>query len=250
MFTFPDPAKPFPYPNDYEIEFSNTPQDTSFFSNPPLYRKFPVNLKVTNLTTGTRCKVAIKDNDGDTTLSYGDIIQILEFIGTPSVTNAKIAWDVAYFPPFNPGLTPIDPVAGDIFRIITSKPFMTGDYFTFQTKPVSMNHELAKTQLANINVVPNPYLGAASWERRTLNSTGRGERKIDFINLPADCTIRIYSMTGALVKTLKKESVIADGSVSWDLVSDDGMEVAYGVYIYHVDAPGVGEHVGKFALIK
>jgi hypothetical protein len=28
------------------------------------------------------------------------------------------------------------------------------------------------------------------------------------------------------------------------------MDAAYGVYIYHVDAPNVGEHIGKFALIK
>lgn len=190
------------------------------------------------------------DSDGDSTLSYGDVLQIIEFVGTPSITNSRIAWQIAYFPPFNPGIDPINPVEGDLFRISTFKPFKSDDYFTFTTKPVSSSSELAKNQLNRINVVPNPYLGAASWERRTLNSTGRGERKIDFINLPADCTIRIYSMTGALVKTLKKESVIANGAVSWDLVSDDGMEVAYGVYIYHVDAPGVGEHVGKFALIK
>ena len=30
----------------------------------------------------------------------------------------------------------------------------------------------------------------------------------------------------------------------------DGMNVAYGVYLFHVDAPGVGEHVGRFAVIK
>ena len=26
--------------------------------------------------------------------------------------------------------------------------------------------------------------------------------------------------------------------------------VAYGIYLYHVDAPGVGQHVGRFAVIK
>jgi hypothetical protein len=30
----------------------------------------------------------------------------------------------------------------------------------------------------------------------------------------------------------------------------DGNEIPYGVYIYHVEAPGVGEKVGKFAVIK
>ena len=62
--------------------------------------------------------------------------------------------------------------------------------------------------------------------------------------------MRIYTLTGALIKTLYKDSSPTDGAISWDLVTDDGMDIAYGLYIYHVDAPGVGEKVGKFALIK
>jgi hypothetical protein len=36
----------------------------------------------------------------------------------------------------------------------------------------------------------------------------------------------------------------------WDLLSSEGMRIAYGVYIYHVDIPGVGEKIGRFAVIK
>jgi len=57
-------------------------------------------------------------------------------------------------------------------------------------------------------------------------------------------------MTGALVKTLHKESGPTNGALTWNLLTDDGMDVAFGVYVYHVDAPGIGEHIGKFALIK
>ena len=52
------------------------------------------------------------------------------------------------------------------------------------------------------------------------------------------------------MKTLAKNSNAADGSLAWDLVSDDGMDIAYGLYIYHVDAPGIGQYIGKFAVIK
>ena len=52
------------------------------------------------------------------------------------------------------------------------------------------------------------------------------------------------------MKTLTKDSGPADGSLTWDLVTDDGMDLAYGLYVYHVDAPGIGEHIGKFAVIK
>jgi hypothetical protein len=133
---------------------------------------------------------------------------------------------------------------------MTRKEFKTGDYFTYSTNPVLVDKSAAQNSLSKIDVVPNPYLGAATWEKRNLNSSGRGERKIDFINLPAQCTVRIYTIAGALIKTLTKDSAFSDGSLSWNLVTEDGMDAAYGVYLYHVDAPEVGEHIGKFALIK
>jgi hypothetical protein len=43
---------------------------------------------------------------------------------------------------------------------------------------------------------------------------------------------------------------INDGSVDWDLRSRENIEVAYGVYFYLVDAPGVGKKTGKLAIIK
>jgi hypothetical protein len=38
--------------------------------------------------------------------------------------------------------------------------------------------------------------------------------------------------------------------VNWSILSYEGQRLAYGVYIYHVDVPGVGEKIGRFALIK
>jgi hypothetical protein len=64
------------------------------------------------------------------------------------------------------------------------------------------------------------------------------------------CTIRIYTISGKLVKTLEHSGSISDGQESWDLISKDDMEIAYGVYVFHVDAPGIGEQIGKFAIIK
>ena len=40
------------------------------------------------------------------------------------------------------------------------------------------------------------------------------------------------------------------GREPWDMRTKDGIEVAFGVYIFHVDVPGVGEKIGKFAIIK
>ena len=239
------------WPADYEIRFYSAPQDTCFILSAPLYRKFPVNFKVWNKTENKYSKIAVKDVDGSQSLTVGDTIQVLEFKdGIVSSANIRFAWNISYGYPLNPNETPVEPVEGDIFQISTTKAYKTGDYFSFSTVPVKVDKTIANSELSRIDVVPNPYLGAASWEKRNLNSTGRGERKIDFINLPAVCTVRIYTITGALIKTISKDSGFLDGTISWDLVTEDGMDAAYGVYLYHVDAPGIGEYIGKFALIK
>ncbi len=251
MLVFPDESnRGLRWPADYEIRFSDSPQDTTYISSPPYYSKFPVNLKIWNNTEGRYSKVAVKDNDFSGSLTLGDLIQIVEFVGPPSLSNSRIAWNITYDLPIDPEETPQEPDEGDKFSISTRRAFLTGDYFTFVTKPSSVNNTLAKQELDNVKVVPNPYIGTASWEPRNLYSTGRGERKIDFIHLPAKCVIRIYTLAGALVKTLYKDSGFNDGSISWNLVTDDGMDAAYGVYVYHIESTGIGEKIGKFALIK
>ena len=164
-------------------------------------------------------------------------------------TAYKLTWNIGYYPPISIPYI-VHPSAGDKFRVSTHRPYATGDYFTFSTTSSKVDNNTAKNSLDKIGIVPNPYISANAWERRNLNQTGRGERRIDFINLPAKCEIRIYTLTGALIKTLNKDSSPIEGAISWNLVTDDGMDIAYGVYVYHVDAPEIGEKIGKFAIIK
>ena len=143
----------------------------------------------------------------------------------------------------------LPPQEGDVYKIITKKPFRTGEYFEFITQGQDFDLSKAQSELDKIAVVPNPYTGAASWEPLS-NTVGRGERKIYFIHLPNQCTIRIYSLSGKLVQTIEHNSTIRDGQEAWNLVSKDGMDIAYGIYIYHVEAPTIGEKIGRFAIIK
>jgi hypothetical protein len=240
---FPDesaPARNVKWPGNYEIKFYDEVQGTTPFFD------IPINFRITNTITADSVDAEVFDNDGDGVLSLGDEIVIIEY-----VDNAfKLTWRITYYQPAGIGYQPQPPVAGDIFRITTSKPFKSGDYFSFNTIASTIDAQKAKTELSDISVVPNPYVANASWEKRNLNQTGRGERRIDFINLPPQCTIRIYTIAGQLVKELNKDSAPTDGTISWNMVSRDGMDVSYGLYIYHVDAPNVGEHVGRFAIIK
>jgi len=231
---------------DYEIEFFDHIVDTSYIKQ-GAYVKIPVNFTVTNITQGHRVKFALADPDKSGTITLGDEIVIIEF---KPANQLALIWSVHYSVPLRPGTTQIDPAPGDKFRVSSTRPFYNNDAFTFSMKKSSVDNQQAQTDLDKISVVPNPYLGAAAWEKRNLNFSGRGERRIDFINLPPKCEIRIYTMSGYLVKTLYKDSAPSDGSLSWNLVSEDGMDIAYGIYVYHVKAEGVGEHIGKFAVIK
>ena len=55
-------------------------------------------------------------------------------------------------------------------------------------------------------------------------------------------------MVGELVDTIEKDD--NTNFATWDLLSYEGQRLAYGVYLYHVDVPGVGQKIGRFALIK
>ncbi len=152
-----------------------------------------------------------------------------------------------------------NPAAGNEALIVTKKPFLSWDVFEFTAKGPTVDEALAAEQLDQIRVVPNPYRGASLFEGTNPYSTGRGEREIRFIHLPPRCTIRIYTVSGHLVQVLEhnmgsNENLTADallnGEVAWNLESRDNLSVSYGVYVYHVDAPGIGEKTGTFAIIK
>jgi len=88
-----------------------------------------------------------------------------------------------------------------------------------------------------INVVPNPYAAYSEYENNKLDS------RIKIINLPEKCTIRIYDMQGKLVKQFKKDSPIT--YQDWTLTNHENIPIASGVYLIHVEVPGIGEKVVK-----
>ena len=105
---------------------------------------------------------------------------------------------------------------------------------------------MARDVMDDIRVVPNPYKGSADWEEWTGSGVRLG--KIYFMNLPEKCTVRIYTIAGDLVRMLEHNDVTF-GALGWDLTGEAGVQVASGIYIYHVDAPDYGEKLGKFAIL-
>jgi hypothetical protein len=140
--------------------------------------------------------------------------------------------------------------AGDTLYLFPDMPFLSKTTYQFTIRGNEVNPAMAKNMLNKIRVVPNPYAGTAVWEPENPYTNGRGERRIQFIHLPQKCTIRIYAIDGTLIRTLHHNAEATDGSENWDLLTKDNMDISYGVYLYHVDAPGIGEHMGKIFIIK
>lgn len=103
-----------------------------------------------------------------------------------------------------------------------------------------------------IRAVPNPYVVSNMFEKPLpAQERGRGERVIDFINLPPNSKISIYTSAGELVRTIYQDGNYQTGSTTWDLRSKEGLDVAFGVYFYVVEAPGIKDKkFGKLAIIK
>jgi hypothetical protein len=84
-----------------------------------------------------------------------------------------------------------------------------------------------------IVVYPNPYIDGKS-----------RPSKIRFSNLVNTCTIKIFSVSGKLVKTIEHQEAEEGGSEEWDV-----SEVSSGVYVFLIKSP-TGVKQGKISVIK
>lgn len=99
-----------------------------------------------------------------------------------------------------------------------------------------------RSDLEGIQCIPNPYRARADWEYG-------GQRRVTFVGLPAYATIRIYTTAATHVRTLRHEDAESDLEF-WDLRNEDDDEVAPGVYLWSVEADGIGTKAGKIMIIK
>ncbi len=241
----------FPNPADYKITFGEVGMDSSVYlkirRGVELQPK-EVNFTVYNLTDSVKVPFAFWEVDGDDgvfSVNYldSDVIVFMEENADGELAPSwrfKVVFDTLHR----------SPTSGDEATLFVKKPFLSNVVFEFTTNAATVDVAQAKNELDDIKVVPNPYVAGAIWEGRNFFTTGRGPRAIHFNHLPKQCTIRIFTVSGELVDTIEHNSLMDDGSVEWDMLTRDNLTVAYGVYIYHVDAPGIGEKIGKFAIIK
>ena len=175
--------------------------------------------------------------------------------GSPAMLNAGYQMK-----PISEGLVPTETVV----RLRVAKPYrkfvVTGENngynkYTFSTAnfaPITNSDTAAENALDLIRAVPNPYYGYSQYEQSQLDN------KIKITNLPAKCTVTIYSTDGTMIRRFNREvpADVSSGaevgtrnfdtSLDWDLRNNKNVPVASGIYLIHVDAPGIGEKVIKW----
>ena len=140
------------------------------------------------------------------------------------------------------------PLAGQKIKLSTTRAFTSRDFFKVTVNPpvISVTKEELDRMLDEVRVVPNPYVVNAAWE------TEQNVRRLRFMFLPGVCDISIYTIAGELVAKLQHDD--GTGDHEWNLLTQSGQEVAFGVYLYMidtVDSSGIKhQKVGKFMIIK
>jgi hypothetical protein len=225
-----------------------SPVDSVKDNTQKAYVKVP--FKIENATDTTKFTVLIKESSTGVKGRWdvGDEIIVL----TPppyNLTSTNTMMGIIFKPSSTVAgaAAPVIP-AGTIYLAKVKKPFTVSDAYTITTQAISIDPAKSNAAMANIYAVPNPYVASSQFELPGNRPDLRGDRVIQFRNLPAECTIRIYTITGELVQTLHKND--SSGYLNWDVLTSESQRLAYGVYIFHVESPLGGTKIGRLAIIK
>ena len=240
------------FPRDYMLAFSDAYQDSSnkldqiFGSSAPPAKV--VNFKIFDITdreNPERVQFAFTEQRPyrKDTLSFGDIIILSDPTGT------EFSWRISFI---GTDSSEYVPAGGDTLFLRFVKPISGDDAFTFTTNTAGYDAMSAQDELNQIRAVPNPYVVTNVFEQPLPTTVrGRGERVINFINVPPGSKIHIYTSSGDHVQTLEQNGDLNNGSVSWNLRTKEGLDVAFGVYFYVVEVEGISDKkMGKLAIIK
>jgi hypothetical protein len=133
------------------------------------------------------------------------------------------------------------PETGTVIKVTTWKPLTSSDKFRGVLTAPKSSSQLAKQNINNISVFPNPYYGASSLR-------GEYPSYVRFTNLPPKLSIRIFSLSGVFIKKIEKDEL--NQYIDWDLRNKDGLLVGSGVYLAYLDIPGVATRVMKIGVVK
>jgi hypothetical protein len=257
------------YPHQYEIIF--TGEDSAYVGRTNQDRRIinevmgggdhllehPFDFYVINKTlldsTGNpeMCDLIVEDVDEN---GEFDILVDRILVGYPFIRGEKIYWSGTVFVIefWEAGDVSNLPNPGDRFLVDFYRPFAETDSISFKVDGgAKADLRLLKEKLAAVKVVPNPYVATNTMEPALSNYLFNQRRRLLFTHIPARCTIKIFTSSGVYVDEIEVANSPENGIVHWDMLTSEGLEIAAGLYIYHIKAHKTGdEKIGKFAVIK
>lgn len=248
------PQREVDWPISIRIEVGDPdgdPIDVSFATTTGAVTR-PAKFRITEVGTGNKVDFIYNEPLPRTGILRSGRTIDLVFKDDPADANYQRSWRITLDTPLDangaalPPEQVVEPRQGDVYIMRSQYPFRAGDTYAFNSTAETANTAAGASILDAVRVVPNPYVAATITEGRPFLQ-GRGERRIEFRNIPANSVLRLYTASGVFVRELASDGL---GYAVWDLRTKDNLEASFGLYFYHLKADGVGEKVGKFAIIN
>lgn len=111
-------------------------------------------------------------------------------------------------------------------------------YRIFATVPYAQN-------LKDVHVYPNPYKGSDD-DKFNGDDSDPNYNKVIFENITKTAKIRIYTISGELVRTIES----GKSQALWDLNNDQGQKVASGIYLLLITDQDNNRHMGRLTIVR
>ena len=132
----------------------------------------------------------------------------------------------------------VNPSTPENIALSTNQWYPTYRFSTSGLATTKQDRSTAENALDMIDIVPNPYYAYSAYEQ------SRVENRVRMVNLPPECKIQIFTLNGTLIRILEKDNNLT--YLDWDLQNEQFIPIAGGMYLIHVQSPGLGERVLKF----
>ena len=178
-----------------------------------------------------------------------DLFEDRIFVGAPTGSRWRAT---AFIIDFQLATESSYPAPGSVYQVDWKRPFHESDTIRFSvTADDNLDKSVIASDMDNIKVVPNPYVMTNMMESAVANPFLNQRRRLMFTHVPSDCIIKIFTVSGVMVDEILVSNEPENGIIHWDMLTRENLEIAAGMYIYHIEAHETGDQkTGKFAVIK
>ena len=178
-----------------------------------------------------------------------DLFEDRIFVGAPTGSRWRAT---AFIIDFQLATESSYPAPGSVYQVDWKRPFHESDTIRFSiTADDNLDKSAIASDMDNIKVVPNPYVMTNMMESAVANPFLNQRRRLMFTHIPSDCIIKIFTVSGVMVDEILVSNEPENGIIHWDMLTRENLEIAAGMYIYHIEAHETGDQkTGKFAVIK